>query len=490
MDQHTDQAKDAINQRDNNGCSSLFWACQAGHAPVVQLLLERGADPSMTNRRGESPLHAACTNGTTATIKALLDKGARWSLTDNRGMTVLHHAALNVSSDLEGKSPRDLIAWSRDSHKRRSSPDQFLNILIKGHLDAVKCLFDNVEAEDLLSVKDREGMLPLHAAIVSTNLTVTRFILERMVELDEPLDRKDKSGMTPLHLAVSLNDENITPLLVFYLNQTQNINAFNARDDSKETPLFYAVRNNNTNLARFLLQNRSDANLVNSEKESALFVAVREKSEDMVQLLLEMGADTNIRNVRGETPFEAEEIPEPLTKPRTWPLTQLTPAKLVDVPAPSSPTATNNATPIIKVPTPQTSPKVTPTPTPLFTPTATPTPTPTLVPLVTGPTTKQSPVLSPVTPTRLGITDSTIEYITRELGGPKTNITTSNKEETALIMQLDRLQQEMREREKREEQYKSKIINSEQEMLNMKGQIEQLMKQVQQLTAVVAGDRV
>ena len=57
-------------------------------------------------------------------------------------------------------------------------------------------------------------------------------------------------------------------------------------------------------------------------------------------------------------------------------------------------------------------------------------------------------------------------------------------------MQLDRLQQEMRERDKREEQYKSKIVSSEQEMFNMKSQIEQLMKQVQTLTAVVAGDRV
>jgi len=97
LDQLSDHAKDAINQRDDNGCTSLFWACQAGHSPVVQLLLERGADPNISNRRGETPLHAACTNGTTAIIKALLDKGARWSLGDNRGMTVLHSAALNVS---------------------------------------------------------------------------------------------------------------------------------------------------------------------------------------------------------------------------------------------------------------------------------------------------------------------------------------------------------------------------------------------------------
>jgi len=204
--------------------------------------------------------------------------------------------------------------------------------------------------------------------------------------------------------------------------------------------------------------------------------------------LLEMGADTSVRNIRGETPFEAEDIPEPLSKPRTWPLTQLTPAKPAVVPASSSPTATNTVTPIVKLPSPQTVTKVTPS---NFRPTPTQTPTSTnLAPLVAGPTTKQSPVLSPVTPTRLGITDSTIEYITRELGGPKTSISTQNKEETALIMQLDRLQQEMRERDKREEQYKSKIVSSEQEMFNMKSQIEQLMKQVQTLTAVVAGDRV
>lgn len=60
---------------------SLFSACNFGHADVVSILLEAGADPNHTNSKtGETPLHIATCRGdregTTECVRFLLAAGA------------------------------------------------------------------------------------------------------------------------------------------------------------------------------------------------------------------------------------------------------------------------------------------------------------------------------------------------------------------------------------------------------------------------------
>ena len=63
----------AVDGRDESNSTALHWACANNRFQVVQLLLERGADPLARNARGETPLHVARTVGATACL-ALLAK--------------------------------------------------------------------------------------------------------------------------------------------------------------------------------------------------------------------------------------------------------------------------------------------------------------------------------------------------------------------------------------------------------------------------------
>ena len=78
--------------KDDKGWSPLHYACQNGHAPVVDLLLEHDYDPQIvTSRDRDTPLHLACANAHTHVVSLLIGRISR--LRKNRsGNNPLHLA--------------------------------------------------------------------------------------------------------------------------------------------------------------------------------------------------------------------------------------------------------------------------------------------------------------------------------------------------------------------------------------------------------------
>ena len=70
----------------------LHMASFNGHCEVVQLLLNKGADPNKTNRYGSTPLHRASSSGHKEVVLLLLEGGADRDVTNNFGSTPLDFA--------------------------------------------------------------------------------------------------------------------------------------------------------------------------------------------------------------------------------------------------------------------------------------------------------------------------------------------------------------------------------------------------------------
>ncbi|KAL2143410.1 hypothetical protein VTI28DRAFT_10464 [Corynascus sepedonium] len=64
-----------VNRRDCKDQTMLFHAAEGGHAGVVKLLIDVGADPDAENYVGLKPLHRAATNGHAAVVAVLLHAG-------------------------------------------------------------------------------------------------------------------------------------------------------------------------------------------------------------------------------------------------------------------------------------------------------------------------------------------------------------------------------------------------------------------------------
>ena len=102
-----DAVKTCLEQRASVNCqfkddlyTPLHTACSSsssnGSLEVLNLLLERGADPNACNKWRETPLLIAANNGHRAAVEALLDHGADPSMCSEAGWSALTFAAHKV----------------------------------------------------------------------------------------------------------------------------------------------------------------------------------------------------------------------------------------------------------------------------------------------------------------------------------------------------------------------------------------------------------
>ncbi|KAI5710777.1 hypothetical protein M8J76_016253 [Diaphorina citri] len=83
---------------DKDGYSPLHRACYNGHANIVELLIQRGADTQKTTIDGWTPLHSACKWNNTECVIVLLNYGVDVNAQTNGGLTPLHLAASHSHS--------------------------------------------------------------------------------------------------------------------------------------------------------------------------------------------------------------------------------------------------------------------------------------------------------------------------------------------------------------------------------------------------------
>uniref|UniRef100_A0A8D9AB98 Ankyrin repeat domain-containing protein 49 n=1 Tax=Cacopsylla melanoneura TaxID=428564 RepID=A0A8D9AB98_9HEMI len=87
-----------LNAVDKDGYSPLHRACYNGHADMVNILIQRGADIKKTTIDGWMPLHSACKWNNTECVTILLNYGADINAQTNGGLTPLHLAASHSHS--------------------------------------------------------------------------------------------------------------------------------------------------------------------------------------------------------------------------------------------------------------------------------------------------------------------------------------------------------------------------------------------------------
>lgn len=71
----------------------LHWACLKGHLAVVVLLLERGADPNVSDTEGYTPLTTAVQYNFVPILHCLVQHGGLLDTVDNEGHHLMHWAA-------------------------------------------------------------------------------------------------------------------------------------------------------------------------------------------------------------------------------------------------------------------------------------------------------------------------------------------------------------------------------------------------------------
>jgi ankyrin repeat protein len=101
-----------VNDRDQYGNRLIGYACELQVMDLVELLLERGANPNFGHDRRKAPLHIAAFKGDAKLASLLLKHRARVNIVDKYGRTPLDIA--------EDKGYKEVSAVLRENGGKRS----------------------------------------------------------------------------------------------------------------------------------------------------------------------------------------------------------------------------------------------------------------------------------------------------------------------------------------------------------------------------------
>uniref|UniRef100_A0A182MSV2 Poly [ADP-ribose] polymerase n=1 Tax=Anopheles culicifacies TaxID=139723 RepID=A0A182MSV2_9DIPT len=279
-----------VNCRDLDGRHStpLHFAAGFNRVPVVEFLLEHGAEVHASDKGGLVPLHNACSYGHYEVTELLVKHGANVNVADLWKFTPLHEAAAKGKYEIvkllikhgadvtkknrDGATPLDLVReGDQDVADLLRGNAALLDAAKKGNLARVQRLV----SPDNINCRDAQGRnsTPLHLAAGYNNLEVAEYLLEHGADVNA----QDKGGLIPLHNASSYGHLDIAALLI------KHNTVVNATDKWGYTPLHEAAQKGRTQLCSLLLAHGADPFMKNQEGQTSLDLATAEDVKCLLQ---------------------------------------------------------------------------------------------------------------------------------------------------------------------------------------------------------------
>ena len=175
-----------VEAKDNaRGRSGIHWAALTGHADVVKVLLESGANANAVDKGKDTALHLAAGHGHVDVAKVLIQNGAKVNAVNFRGRTALHVAAKYEHADyvkLLIQNGADLNAVEEG----KMTPLHFA--ALEGHADVAKVLLQN--GADVNAVQSCEWTA-LHLAAMRKNTHSVLQLLCFGAEINEKAINED-----------------------------------------------------------------------------------------------------------------------------------------------------------------------------------------------------------------------------------------------------------------------------------------------------------
>lgn len=349
--ENIDKLRDMINHQDILGRTALHVACQKKNLRLVELLLLKGASPTVHTVTGASPLHFAAAANTPSICRILLHKSpltyykkdnlGRWPISYAemkklmvggtlrvsilRRTQMLHEAinqrdheqirqAIKLGADTNQgdfkykKTPviqailrRDLLlleilgSCPHTHFYGSKKPFRISPLLFAVHQCFTEGIKYLVQRQDVDVNENGYGGTPLTRAIITKNKDIISMLLERH-DIDTNLRSSD--GNTPLVTAITEGNEDIVKLLL----ERHDIDV-NFCSSNSTTPLVIAIILQREGIVKLLLKKHEiDVNLHGSDRMIPLMTAVEERNEAIVKLLLERhDIDVNVRGSDGNT---------------------------------------------------------------------------------------------------------------------------------------------------------------------------------------------
>jgi ankyrin repeat protein len=287
----------------------LMEAIKRDDVSLVEMFLEKGADPDRPTATGILPIFAALECAKASVVQALVKHNADVSVRDAKGLTVLQAAFDGpLVQDKEGMSAIFKCLLSSGADPKVTNPDgqSFLHRAVSSSFDNARVAHMLLDAGVKVNAKDNDGNTALHLA------THSKSCMEVLL----------KNGANP-HLK---NADRLTPLLYAMTNSTREkepdfqslikVSDLRKVNTTEQTALHLAAANGLEKTVRLLLRARAETTPVDSNKHTPLLLAAMNHQWHIVPVLT-IPPSVNSWDENGMTALHhiAKSIP---TSPSTW----------------------------------------------------------------------------------------------------------------------------------------------------------------------------
>ncbi len=260
---------DYVRARRDKAAVAVHDAVVRGDPTVLKAALDGGLDPNAKDNK--TPLLiVAAQNGHADIIKLLRDKGANVNARDATGTTALMQAAVTGSVP----SIRLLLDAGADiDAKDKTGQTAFVMADASQHPEGAKLIIDKGS-----EVKAAGGATWLLAA-----RTGDASLMRKLREQHVSIDARNSAGSTALHSAVDANIATMRTLLKWGANP-------NIKDDLGMTPLTFASQRGFIDKVKLLIDHHADVNIRMKDGECALTYAWLYRRLPIVTMLVKAGA--------------------------------------------------------------------------------------------------------------------------------------------------------------------------------------------------------
>ena len=281
----------------STGSRPLHLAAQSGDISMIRFLLSCGAEISAENQHGVQPIHLASQSGSVDAIRVLVERGATPDATDRLGGQPIHYAA---------KAPgcHDAILFLANAGADVNALSKYScgRDYLYGSPLYLACQADRTENFRALLTLDVDVagnyLTPLLREAIQNCLTGCLEALLEHGAVDPNWLRS--SGITPLP---DLKEDNILDAeksLQLLLGYQANIDAQDLYGDTAlhkvallvlpEFPEFKQERDSQLRLARMLLDNNADRDVLDNYMNTPLCCSINGYNPELSALLIKSGA--------------------------------------------------------------------------------------------------------------------------------------------------------------------------------------------------------
>ncbi len=303
-----------INAKNKSGNTALMEACAAGHEDVINLLLDRQADPAIKNNIEETATSKAVrsrqyraidllrtrkaiqTQGINreiiryADVEFLESEFRRWSEADRK--FVLTNMLYLACQSGKVEVVKLFLDKGADPNQKKGDPLLFCSGVQGAPVEAVRLLLEKGADPNLW-----EKTPPLITATYSVRPDVVKLLLERGAQINA---QEKEKGKTALMEAVD-GGASKDAIVKILLDKGADIKI---TSKSGNTVLGLACRAGRVQAARLLLDKGANINVKRQGGWTPLHDAADTGSIEMVELLLQRGADANAKTDKGNTPLD------------------------------------------------------------------------------------------------------------------------------------------------------------------------------------------